>query len=321
MTRCSRPPSGSRTLRAVSSSSSFRPRSRPTLDLASLEVCPGSFVDEELRVAHTDLLYTVRTTANQVAFVYVLFEHQSSFDATMPLRLLRYVVRIWETWLRNHSGSSKLPLVIPVIMHHGASGWRVAPELASILDADPELLEATRPYVPHFQFVLDDLEALSLDALSSRVLHALGRLVQLAMWSSRSLARLQEAAPLMQEIRATLTRDERTRALLMQLYAYLFSADVDADQVRTILLGVAGPEGREDVMTAAEQLREQGRAEGRAEGQLAALRSALDDVLAARSLTLSDLARTRVTSCTDGVLLSHWLRRAATATSETEIFS
>jgi len=141
------------------------------------------------------------------------------------------------------------------------------------------------------------------------------------MWSSRSLARLQEAAPLMQEIRATLTRDERTRALLMQLYAYLFSADVDADQVRTILLGVAGPEGREDVMTAAEQLREQGRAEGRAEGRLAALRSALDDVLAARSLTLSDLARTRVTSCTDGVLLSHWLRRAATATSETEIFS
>ena len=57
------------------------------LALDTLAVCPGSFVDEELRHAHTDLLYAVRTTTGQDAFVYVLFEHQSSFDPRMPLRL------------------------------------------------------------------------------------------------------------------------------------------------------------------------------------------------------------------------------------------
>jgi len=191
------------------------------LDLASLAVCAGSFVDEELRHAHTDLLYTVRTTTNDEAFVYVLFEHQSSFDATMPLRLLRYVVRVWERWLREHPEASTMPLVLPVLMHHGPTGWRTAPELASMFDASPELVEATRPFLPHFRFLLDDLAEVSLDALSARVLSTLTHLVQMALWSSRSFERLQEAAPRMRELSATLPRDERSRALLAQLYTYL----------------------------------------------------------------------------------------------------
>jgi hypothetical protein len=55
--------------------------------------------------------------------------------------------------------------------------------------------------------------------LSSRAPHALGRLVQRAFWSSRSMERRESAAPLTGAIAGTLTRDARTRALLMQLYA------------------------------------------------------------------------------------------------------
>jgi hypothetical protein len=32
------------------------------------------------------------------ALVYVLLEHQSTFDPRMPLRLLQYLVRVWEAW-------------------------------------------------------------------------------------------------------------------------------------------------------------------------------------------------------------------------------
>ena len=134
-----------------------------------------------------------------------------------------------------------------------------------MLDASPELLEASRPFLPHFRFLLDDLAVLSLDALSSRTLKALTRLVQLAFWSSRSFERLQDAAPLMQQVTATLSRDASTRALLEQLSIYLLRAaqpDVDVRDVRTILFEVAGPHGGEDVMNAAEPLIQQGRAEG-----------------------------------------------------------
>jgi hypothetical protein len=90
----------------------------------------------------------------------------------------------------------------------------MAPELASMLDASAELLEATRPFVPHFRFVLDDLAALSPAAVSSRSIAALPRLVQLAMWASRSFPRLRDAAPFMRAVVASLTRDDRARALL-----------------------------------------------------------------------------------------------------------
>jgi predicted transposase YdaD len=312
---------------------------RAQLDLSTLEVCPGSFVDEELRHAHADLLYVVRTTTDRDALVYVLFEHQSSFDAIMPLRLLRYVVRIWERWMTDHPGTSRLPVVVPVVLHHGPTEWHAAPELASMLDASPELLEAVRPYLPLFRFLLDDLAALSLEALSSRALHALTRLVELAFWSSRSFARLRDAAPLMREITAGLARNARTRALLEQLYLYLWlaaQADVDVREVRTILLEIAGPQGQEDVMNAGEQLIAQGRAEGeqkgraegeqkgRAEGEqkgrAEGLRAAIATALSARAIPLSEPGRAKLAECADGALLTQWLARAVTAASETDVF-
>jgi predicted transposase YdaD len=69
------------------------PEVQAHLDLATLKVCPGSFVDDELRDAHPDLLYTTHTRGGGEALVYVLLEYQSTFDARMPLRLLRYMVR------------------------------------------------------------------------------------------------------------------------------------------------------------------------------------------------------------------------------------
>jgi len=196
-----------------------------------------------------------------------------------------------------------------------------------MFDASPELLEATRPFLPHFRFLIDDLAEVSLDALSSRVLSTLTRLVQMALWSARSFERLQEAAPRMRELSATLPRDERSRALLAQLYVYLLRAvqtEVAVDDVRTILLEVAGPQGREDVMNAAEQLIEQGRVEGRQEGRELGreegLRTAIATALAARAVPLSEVGRARIEACTDAAVLTGWLARAVTSSSETEIF-
>lgn len=296
---------------------------RAHLDFATLDVCSGSFVDEELRHAHADMLYTVRTTTSREALVYVLFEHQSSFDAVMPLRLLRYMVRVWERWLRDHPATSTLPIVLPVVLHHGPTGWRAAPEFASMLDAGPELLEAVRPFQPSFRFVLDDLSLLSLDSLASRALHELTRLVEVAFWSSRSFERLQEAAPLLRAVAAALARDERTMVLLTQLYLYLLRAaqpGVEVEDVRTILLSIAGPRGREDVVNAAEQLIEQGRAEGLERGR-EGLRAAIATALSARSVPVSTLGGARIASCTDVDVLTRWLARAVTASTEAEVFA
>jgi hypothetical protein len=62
-------------------------------DFSTLELCSGSYVDDTLAASQSDLLFSVRIS-DKPALLYVLFEHQSSVDKLMPLRLLRYVVRI-----------------------------------------------------------------------------------------------------------------------------------------------------------------------------------------------------------------------------------
>jgi len=78
--------------------------------------------------------------------------------------------------------------------------------VASVLEASPAWLAAVGPFQPLFRFVLDDLGPLSAEELAARELHALARLVELALWAARSVSRLREAAPHMQAILATLTR-------------------------------------------------------------------------------------------------------------------
>ena len=66
------------------------------LDFATLQLQPGTFVDEELRRAETDVLFAARHESGQPVFVYLLVEHQSTVDFWLRLRLLRYQGRIWE---------------------------------------------------------------------------------------------------------------------------------------------------------------------------------------------------------------------------------
>jgi predicted transposase YdaD len=292
------------------------PEVRAHLDLATLVECSGSFIDPALQHSQADLLLSLRTVHGGEALVYVLFEHQSSFDPTMPFRLLRYMVRIWEDWQKRHPAAATLPLILPLVMHHGDTAWSAAPELASMLDANQGLVDASRAFVPHFRFILDDLAALSVETLASRAISSVPRLVQLALWASRSLPRLLSAAPFMHQIMRVLVRDKRVRDLVLQFHRYVLTTaprDVDTQVIRTILLEIAGPEGREDVMNAGEQLIEQGRADG--------LRAAIAAVMSARRLTLSEARRARMASCTDVSTLTAWLERAATASSEADIFA
>ena len=249
-------------------------------------------------------------------------EHQSKFDARMPLRLLRYMVRIWDRWARDHP-TGKLPIVLPVVLQHDRDGWRATPEFAAILDASPELLAAVGPYQPLFRFVLDDLAPLSLEALSSRKLHALALLVQMAFWTSRSLVRLQDAAPRMGAIVSELARDTRARMLLIQLYVYLLRdgpLEVEAEEVRTILQQIAGPHGQEDIVNAGERLIEQGRAEGLAKGEAKGLRAAVAATLSARGLALSERGKARLAACSDVTVLTAWVTSAVTAATEADVF-
>lgn len=86
------------------------------VDWASLVVLPGSFVKSSLQQVHSDLLFSVRIGGCET-LLYLLFEHQSSPDPAMPLRLLGYVTEIYTKHHKSHG--FPLPPVLPFVFHQG----------------------------------------------------------------------------------------------------------------------------------------------------------------------------------------------------------
>jgi hypothetical protein len=124
------------------------------MDWSTLATLPGSFVKRSLQQAHSDLLFQM-TSLGQPVLLYLLLEHQTKVDRTMPLRLLAYVTGIW----LNHpgTGSGSLPPILPFVLHQGPAEWQVSTGFASRFDLAPPLAALLQPYLPSFRHRLLDL--------------------------------------------------------------------------------------------------------------------------------------------------------------------
>jgi predicted transposase/invertase (TIGR01784 family) len=122
------------------------------IDLETLEPAKDSYVDTDLRASYSDLAFTARLRGSAEALIYLLFEHKSSPDPLTPFQLLRYIVRIWESRLRE---GKDLCCVIPFVFHHGRTGWTAARQVWDLV-AVPESLKR---YVPNMQLEILDLDA------------------------------------------------------------------------------------------------------------------------------------------------------------------
>ena len=236
------------------------------VDWHTLELLDGSFVDEQLAERQTDLLYKVRL-AKREALIYVLLEHQSSTDHWMALRLLVYFTRIWER-CRVDAPDSKLPAIIPIVLHHSARGWTAPTRLGELVDADHALRTTLGPLLPDFQFHLVDLTREDDRALRAWLATDLGKLVALCLkhapYDRELEARLSEWLDLLGKI----ARAPGGLAALDVVARYILEVtDLAVDRLRRVLQSGLSTQQVEAVMTGAEKLREEGRALGRAEGK------------------------------------------------------
>ena len=63
------------------------------VDWPTLKVLPSSFIKSGLQQVSANLLFNVKIGGVD-ALLYLLFEHQSTVDPTMPLRMLGYIAEI-----------------------------------------------------------------------------------------------------------------------------------------------------------------------------------------------------------------------------------
>ena len=87
------------------------------MNVSKLKVDNTHFVDESLQEYRSDLLYQIPLKNGKPAYVYFLFEHQSTPDSTMPFRMLQYMVKIWEYTCAKHKTKRLLP-ILPIQGHY-----------------------------------------------------------------------------------------------------------------------------------------------------------------------------------------------------------
>jgi len=247
-----------------------------TIDFTTLRTLPSHFVDDELDQCESDLLLAVDLTGGEL-LIYVLVEHQSSVDALMPFRLLRYLSRAWERYLKEHPGVHRVPPIVPVVLHHSASGWTAPTSLGALLDVPADVFTQIEPYVPDFRFLLHDLALEDLDALRVAALPPELKFALFLLQRTRNNADLSRELGLWTTIAAQLADD----ALRLVMSYILNVTDAASGPIRDWANRVS-LQAEEAYVTAAEKIAQEARAKALVEGRVEGRREVLSKLLVRR---------------------------------------
>jgi len=223
------------------------------LDLDSLRQVNASYVDDDLRQAHSDLVYTVQLRDGTEAVVYMLFEHKSVPDPLAVFQCLKYWVRINEERRRN---GLPIACVIPLVIYHGAKPWTVATRLEERIDVP----EAFRRFIPRFSIELFDLTRYSDEELRGKALYQATMLLVKYILSDDLPNKLADIFGLL----AGIIRQPSGLDSVRLVISYLIQGTDQIDQgaLRIAINESFRDSGEELMPTIAEQWKNEGREEG-----------------------------------------------------------
>ena len=123
------------------------------LDFSTLEKVNASYVTDDLRDRHDDVVWRVRFQEHWL-YVYLLLEFQSTVDRFMAVRLLTYTGLLYQDLIRSQSlHEARLPPVLPIVLYNGETRWTAAVELTELIEPAPAELQ---PYQPQQRYLLLD---------------------------------------------------------------------------------------------------------------------------------------------------------------------
>jgi len=236
--------------------------------LIKIEIVKESFIEKELKEYFSDLLYKV-SLAESPAYLYMLFEHKSYPDRLTALQVLEYMVKIWRLHLKQNPGKGLVPLIIPLVVYHGAEPWRSGTRLTDLLSGPTEALA---DYIPDFQFLLYDLTRYRDEEIKGMIVNRVGLLVMKHIFREDLPDVLKRGMELLTEL------SDKKRALdyVETIIRYIINASdaLSLKELKTIIEQSYFQKKEGELMTIAEQLRR--------EGQLEDARDSILDILEAR---------------------------------------
>ena len=261
----------------------------------------------------------------QAILIYILIEHQSEPDRLMPLRLLEYMLHIYQhqirRWSRRRRSFTGLRLhpVLPVVFYTGTRRWDSVGRLVDLLALGERFEHVTPSFEPLF---------INLPAMPPNQLESAGgffgwvlRLVQ------QRRARPEEYRELLRRVvqhLEAMAAGERLRwlELLSYIHALVYHDRAASEQPglrATIKASVGTDEYRQEETNMFRSMADVHEAQGRKKGELRALQRTLLNLL---RLRFGDLPAeiTKTIKTTNNVKqLDAWLGRTVTAATLTDI--
>lgn len=267
-------------------------------DMDTLQPQPTSYISNELKEQFTDLLFRVNIS-NKEAYIYFLFEHKSYRDRMVIFQVLKYMIAVWESKIKEDlyarkedniidTGDIEIPLVIPLVVYHDKYKWNIKRTLGDMIPNYNNLPDSIKRYIPNFEYMLSDLsysdDEIDLDKDHSIVIRTLNQ----ARYASKD-----EILDIFTEAITVFTNnkdEDMVGYYIIESMTYILSVreDISAEELFQVA-GKISKKGGELVMTAAEKLRKEGIEKGielgKEEGKVEGTRKSIQRVLLRRFKT------------------------------------
>jgi predicted transposase YdaD len=226
-------------------------------DWSSLRLVPATFIKRDLKQSQADLLFTL-SIADNPHYIHLLFEHQTSVDHTMPLRILGYMHAIWTQ--TDQPAECKLTPILAVVLHQGPATWTVPETFHGMFPAAALSLPGVAESQPDFRYLVVDLtkirpeheyqeQSLKIVLHLMKLARQRDQIIEFFQWLDRHL-----------ELQIS---NELFRLCLL----YALHADPDIDFKHIYETFHQRKELKNEAMNAVQKLKAEGHMQGRMEGQ------------------------------------------------------
>jgi predicted transposase/invertase (TIGR01784 family) len=233
------------------------------LDFRTLKICKDSFISKKLVKYFSDILYQVHLKGVSI-FIYLLIDHKSKVEPFIGFQFLKYLVRIWELYLKQNSNARTLPVVIPMAIYHGPLEWKVDTRFIALFDAPGYLKE----YIPDFGYKLIDISHVPDEDIKGEVLLRILLMTLKYVFTPGLWPKLKEEIfPLFLKLKDKRKGTEYLEVLLGYLAGNAGSLPEDElnESVSQLF-----EEGGDSMATLAEKWKREGKKEGKIEGNIEA---------------------------------------------------
>src|SRR5690625_709827 len=225
------------------------------IDVESLTSIKDSFIQEELKDSYSDLLFNVKI-GDEEGYLYFLFEHKSYQALDISFQLLGYMLQIWNQKLIKEK-TTTLPIIIPLLFYHGEKRWNNTKTVGDWITGYEKFPQTIQKYVPNFEFIFYDFSFNSEEEIKGDIkLRA-----YLELSKHIFVKDMTSLIAVIITIEELLSRYDPLYFDTVMIYLLSTRDDIPVETLQEQLT----TEGRNRVMSIAEQLRVEGRKEGKKE--------------------------------------------------------